>query len=139
MAEKRNPSRKRLQRILADGVHWHASLLESLIKHGQRPGLAHARQMSTLQPDFRRQKQQAHSDAKHALAKGKRLCEDRDARKRTHSEMSATERRLLDDFEAKKFHKRVTETMCAVEKIPFRGSICAWDLRQPAMPDGALS
>ena len=37
--------------------------------------------------------------------------------------MSATERQILDDFDAKNLHKRVAETMCVVEKMPFRGSI----------------
>ena len=119
---KEKPSREQLHSILADGVTWYASLLLSLVEHDRRPGLAHARQMSTLEADFRRQKQQAHSDAKHALAKGKRLCEDRDARKRTYSEMSATERRLLDDFEAKKLQNRIRQTSTRAERIPFRGS-----------------
>ena len=133
------PSQEQLQSILANGVTWYASLLLSLVEHDRRPGLAHARQMSTLEPDFRRQKQQAHLDAKQALAKGKRLCEDRDSRKRTYSEMSATERRILDDFDAKNLHTRVAETKCAVDKTSFHGSISFWDLGQPAMPEGALS
>ena len=53
--------------------------------------------------------------------------------------MSATERQILDDFDAKNLHKRVAETMCAVEKIPFRSSIRCWDLGEPAMPEGVLS
>ena len=53
--------------------------------------------------------------------------------------MSATEQQILDDFDAKNLHERVAETMCAVEKIPFRGSISFWDLGEPAMPEGALS
>ena len=53
--------------------------------------------------------------------------------------MSATERRILDDFDAKNLHTRVAETKCAVDKTSFHGSISFWDLGQPAMPEGALS
>ena len=138
--EMKKPSQELLQSILEDGVHWHVSLLRSLIEHDQRPGMAHERQMSDLrQTAWRRQKQRAHLHAKQALAQGKRLCEDRDSRKRTYSEMSATGQQILDDFDAKNLHKRVAETMCAVEKIPFRSSISFWDLGEPAMPEGALS
>ena len=33
------PSQEMLQSILDEGMFWHASLLQSLIKHGDRPGL----------------------------------------------------------------------------------------------------
>ena len=145
------PSQELLQSILAEGVTWHASLLLSLFEHDQRPGLAHARQMSTRESDFRRQKQQASSDAKQALAQGKRLCEDRDSRKRTYSEMSATEQQLLEDFDTNKLQKRVEQTSSRTEKIPFRGSL--WNATeqplqapprpaptpQPPMPEGVSS
>ena len=118
------PSQELLQNILEDGVHWHVSLLRSLIEHDQRPGLAHERQMSDLQQTaWRRQKQQAHLHAKQALAQGKRLCEDRDSRKRTYSEMSATEQQLLEDFDTNKLQKRVEQTSLRIEHIPFRGSL----------------
>ena len=78
---KEKPSQERLQSILANGVTWYASLLLSLVEHDRRPGLAHARQMSTLEPDYRRQKQQESLDAKQALTQGKRLCADRDSKK----------------------------------------------------------
>ena len=53
--------------------------------------------------------------------------------------MSATERRILEDFDAKNLHTRVAETKCAVDKTSFHASISSWDLGQPAMPEGALS
>ena len=96
-------------------MHWHASLLRSLIEHDQRPGLAHERQMSDLQQTaWRRQKQQAHLHAKQALAQGKRLCENRDSRKRAYSEMSSTEQLLAN---VQKLHEfQVTEVRCQRSK-----------------------
>ena len=145
------PSQEHLQSILADGVTWYASLLLSLVEHDRRPGLAHARQMSTLEPDFRRQKQQESADAKQALAQGKRLCADRDSRKRTYWEMSATEQQLLEAFDTQTFQKRVEQTSTRTERIPFRGSL--WNATeqplqapprpaptpQPPMPEGMSS
>ena len=133
-------------------MHWHVSLLRSLVEHDQRPVLAHERQMSDLQQTaWRRQKQQAHLHAKQALAQGKRLCEDRDSRKRTYSEMSATEQQLLEDFDTNELQKRVEQTSLRTENIPFRGSL--WNateqplqapprpapIPQPPMPEGVSS
>ena len=93
--------------------------------------------MSTRESDFRRQKQQASSDAKQAFSQGKHLSTLRDSKKRTYEELSAGERQILDDFDAKKLHKRVAETNLHVERTPFHGSLGL--ARQPAMPEGALS
>ena len=68
-----------LQSILEKGMEWHASLLQSLIKYDQRPGVEHARQMSDLeQTAWRRKKREAYLQAKHAFSEGKRLAEERD-------------------------------------------------------------
>ena len=72
-------SQEDLQSILAKGVTWHASLLLSLFEHDQRPGLAHARQMSDLrQTAWRRQKQETDLHAKQALSPRERLSKDSD-------------------------------------------------------------
>lgn len=110
--------------MLEDGVHWHASLLQSLVEHEKRPGLAHARQMSDRQQTaWRRQKKQAYLYAKQALSQGKRLSKDRDSNKRRYDEMSATEQQTLEDFDTNKLQKLVDLTSLRVEKTPFRGSL----------------
>ena len=121
---KEKPSQELLQSIIEDGMRWHASLLQSLVLHKERPGLAHARRMSNLLDTvWRREKQEACLAAKQAVSRGRRLCMERDSKKRSYDEMSATEQQLLQDFDEHRLQKHVDKTSLRIEKKPFRGSV----------------
>ena len=110
--------------ILDDGMRWHDSLLQSLVEHDKRPGLAHAQQMSNLElSEWRHQKQQAFLVAKQARSEGRRLSMERDSKKRSYYDMSATEQQMLEDYDTEKLQKQVNKTSLRVERKPFRGSL----------------
>jgi len=111
------PSREQLQSILEEGIHWHASLLQSLVAYSTGPELEHARRMSDLgQAAWRRPKRQTYVAAKEKLNRGKRLCEQRDSKKRGYDEMSATEQHILEDYDTLKVQKRVNEASLRVDR-----------------------
>ena len=115
-------SREQLQSILEEGIHWHASLLQSLVAYSTGPELEHARRMSDLgQAAWRRPKRQTYFAAKEKLKRGKRLCEQRDSKKRGYDEMSATEQQILEDYDTRKSRARVKEASLRVDRKPFRG------------------
>ena len=81
--QRNKPTPELLQSILEDGMYWHASLLQSLVEHDERPGLAHARQMSNLEQSARaNKKRQAFLVAKHKLFQGMSLPMARDSKKK---------------------------------------------------------
>ena len=125
------PSPEMLQGILEEGLRWHASLLQSLVAHSTGPQMEHARRMSDLGlAAWRRLKGQTYLVAKEKLIRGKRLCQQRDSNKRRYGDMSATEQRLLEDYDTRKSQKIVDEASLRVDKRPFR-SACRLDAQQP--------
>ena len=97
---KQQPSLESLQRILADGIRWYASLLQSLVVYSEDLEMEHARQMSDLGlTAWFRPRRQTFVLAKETFKLGKRLCEERDSKKRCYEEMSATERFTVEDYD----------------------------------------
>ena len=128
---KNKPSAERLQSILEDGMRWHASLLRSLVEYSTGPQMEYARRMSDLGlTAWRRPKRQTYLAAKEKLNRGKRLCEQRDAKKRADDEMFATEQRNLEDHDTRKLRKRVIEASFRVDRKLFRGDL-RLDAQQP--------
>ena len=74
---------------------WHASLLHSLLDHESHPDMANARKLASLdQRLWQQERREKKAQAREAIVQGERLVAERDSKKRTFQEMSATEQQL---------------------------------------------
>ena len=115
------PSLSLLQRMLAEAMCWHASLLHSLVRHECHEGMETARSLADLnQAEWRRKRQTAKHDAKELLVLGERLSMEKEVDKRKYDDMSASEQQAMEDFENKELHKLYDATK--IKKMPkFKG------------------
>jgi len=109
--------------MLEHGMHWHASLLQSILEHENHPDMACARQLGALdQEAWRQQRQERKHQAKQRMSQGSRLAMERDTKKRKYEDMSATEQQILEDFDTHKLRKRHDEAI-SKHLPPFRGKL----------------
>ena len=86
--------------MLEDLMNWHASLLQSILDHQNHPSIAIARRLSALDEKmWRKHRRQRKIEAKQLMVQGSHLVEERDSGKRKFEDMSATEQRVLEDYE----------------------------------------
>ena len=126
-----------LQHMLEELMTWHASLLHSLLDHERHPDMANARKLASLDERlWQQERREKTTQAREAMVQGKRLVEERDSKKRTYQEMSATEQQLLEDFETNKSRKRYAEASAA--RLPsFRGKmLSAGETREKSASTG---
>jgi len=103
---KKPPTRALLQSMLEDAMHWHASMLLSIVAYEDHPDMENARQLGALdQGAWRQQRQERKRQAKQRISQGSRLAMERDTEKRKYEDMSATEEHILEDFDTDKFSK----------------------------------
>ena len=117
------PRKALLQNMLEDLMTWHASLLHSLLDRESHPDMATARKLASLdqrlwQQELRKKREQA----REAMVQGERLAAERDSKKRTFQQMSATEQQVLEDFETNKSRKEYDNAR-APRLPPFRGKM----------------
>jgi hypothetical protein len=103
---RKAPQTAQLQNMLHEFMMWHASLLRWLAEKETDPNTIIARQLSDLnlkqwQSERRRRKWEAHQE----LRQGAHLAELRDSNNKRFHDMSATEQRVLEDFDCGKLEK----------------------------------
>lgn len=104
------PKKALLHNMLDEGMHWHASLLQSLLEHETDPNIEQARRLSALDEHIWQQKRQdAKAEAKDLLHQGKALAQKRDTGKRKYEDMSAAEQQILEDYDTQKLRKQHDE------------------------------
>jgi hypothetical protein len=96
-----------LQNMLDEFMTWYGTLLRWLAAQDTDPNTIFARKLSDLnlkqwQAERRRRKSEAQLDLRH----GVHLAELRDGNKKRPHDLSATEQRVLEDFDSGKFDKR---------------------------------
>ena len=96
-----------LQNMLQEFMTWHGSLLRWLADKETDPNMIMARKLSDLnlkawQIERRRRKWEAQQE----LRQGTHLAELRDGNNKRFHDMSATEQRVLEDFDCGKLDKR---------------------------------
>ena len=131
------PRKAMLQNMLEELMTWHASLLHSLLDHESHPDMANARKLASLDERlWQQERREKQAQAREAMVQGQRLVEERDSKKRTYQEMSATEQQLLEDFETNKSRRRYAEARAA--RLPsFRGKmLSAGETREKSASTG---
>ena len=84
-----------LQNMLEELMTWYASLLHSLVDHESHPDMANARKLASLdQRLWQQERRENKTQARAAMVQGHRIVAERDSKKRTFQEMSATEQQL---------------------------------------------
>ena len=120
-AHRKIPGEKVLRSILDEGMRWHACLLQSLLRHEQREDLNKLHELSMLEkPAWVQERKDAFLKAKDAMKQGEILVMERDTKKRTFGEMSATEQQTLADYDTGKLAKRLCASSMQRDKA-FRG------------------
>ena len=101
--KKKTPNEVLLQNMLDEFMSWHASLLQSIVQCKAHPDMAIALKLSDLNEGvWRETRQRLKNEAILRLKDGARLSKQKDIGKRTWTEMSSTERQLVEDYETNK-------------------------------------
>ena len=121
LGQKKALTKPKLQSMVQELMHWHASLLQSILHRQQHPGMEDAHKCSAKdQGEWRRDRQEDKSKALADLREGQGLAKKRDSGKRKFDTMSATEQQLVEDYDSNRLSKRYKQTK--VERLPpFRG------------------
>ena len=85
---------------------WYSSLLQWLTKHIKDPKTNMARKLSDLdQKQWQTERRRRKYEAQEQLREGAHLAELRDSGRKRYHDMSATEQRVLEDFDCGKLRK----------------------------------
>jgi hypothetical protein len=103
---RRPLERAHLQDILEELMIWYSSLLQWLTKHQKDPKTIMAQKLSDLdQKLWQAERRRRKYEAQEQLREGAHLAELRDSDRKRYHDMSATEQRVLEDFECGKLRK----------------------------------
>ena len=103
---RRPLERAHLQEILEGLMIWYSSLLQWLTKHQKDPKTIMAQKLSDLdQKLWQAERRRRKYEAQEQLREGAHLAELRDSDRKRYHDMSATEQRVLEDFECGKLRK----------------------------------
>ena len=94
--------------MLEEFLKWHASLLKWLRNRENDPNTIVARKLSDLnEKEWQAERRRKKSDIEQQLRKGAHLVHLRDSHAKRFHDMSATEQRVLEDYETGKLRKRL--------------------------------
>ena len=100
--------RKEMNSMLEEFLKWHASLLKWLDKRQNDPNTIVAQKLSDLnEKEWQAERRRKKFDIQQQLRQGAWLANLRDTHKKRFHDMSATEQRVLEDYETGKLHKRL--------------------------------
>ena len=95
-----------LQNMLEEFLIWHSSLLQWLTKRQKDPKTIMAQKLSDLdQKQWQAERRRRKYEVQEQLREGAHLAELRDSDRKRYHDMSATEQRVLEDFECGKLRK----------------------------------
>ena len=96
-----------LQNMLQDFMTWHGSLLRWLADKEKDPIMMLARKLSDLNlKEWQIERRRRKWEAQQELRQGAHLAELRDGNNKRFHDMSATEQRVLEDFDCGRLEKR---------------------------------
>ena len=99
-----------MDKMLDEFLKWHASLLKWLSNLQNNPHMSVAQKLSDPnQKEWRAERRRKKKDIEQQLRQGAWLANLRDTHVKCFHDMSATEQRLLEDYDAGKLRKRHDE------------------------------
>ena len=102
--------RTKMDSMLEEFLEWHASLLKWLSNLQNDPNTIVAQKLSDLnQKEWQAERRREKSDTEQQLRQGALLANLRDTHAKRFHDMSATEQRVLEDYETGKLRKRLDE------------------------------
>ena len=102
--------RTEMDSMLEEFLEWHASLLKWLSNLQNDPNTIVAQKLSDLnQKEWQAERRRKKSDIEQQLRQGALLANLRDTHAKRFHDMSATEQRVLEDYETGKLRKRLDE------------------------------
>ena len=108
---QRHPLRRAaMETMLEELMIWHACLLQWLVKRQDNPNTIIARKLSDLnQKEWQAERRHRKYELQQQLRQGTHLAELRDSKRKRFDDMSATEQRVLEDYDCGKLQKRLDD------------------------------
>ena len=102
--------RAAMETMLEELMIWHACLLQWLVKRQDNPNTIIARKLSDLnQKEWQAERRHRKSELQQQLRQGTHLAELRDTKRKRFDDMSATEQRVLEDYDCGKLQRRLDD------------------------------
>ena len=104
-------------------MHWHASLLQSILERQGHPDMSNAQKLAALdKKTWQQRRRETKREARQGMIQGRRLVQHRESNKRKFADMSATEQQIIHDFETNKCAKQHAQE-CGKTMPVFRGKM----------------
>ena len=108
--QKQPLRRAAMETMLEEVMTWHACLLQWLVKRQDNPNTIIARKLSDLnQKEWQAERRHRKWELQQQLRQGTHLAELRDTKRKRFDDMSATEQRVLEDYDCGKLQRRLDD------------------------------
>ena len=127
-----------IQSALEELMMWYAGLLQWLVKRQNDPNTIIAQKLSDLdQKQWQTERRQRKLELKSQLHQGANSAELRDSNRKRFHDMSATEQRVLEEYDCGILQKRLDEIRVRKPKIAWTPPPCRQAKPEPSFPEEA--
>ena len=101
------PTLAKLQSLLEELMIWYATMLNWIMEQQKDPNRIMSQKLSDLnQKEWKALRRHRKFEAEQLLRQGAHLAKQRDSKKRSYDHMSATEQRVLEEYDCGQLEKR---------------------------------